>query len=280
MRASLALLALFACTLLAPAAGAQPAPDSLLDRSFVLKAGTFLLSTDLEARLDGQIGRNEVVDFRRTFGLDGDFNRFRADAVWRINPRHHLRFFYFDSNESSSRTLDRTVNWGELQFQLGARVDVKTELTVAQLAYDYALWRSPDLEVAAGLGVHYMDLSLRLAGTAQIVGADGSIGAAQAAVKESSLPAPLPVVGLRGTWRASRQLYLDAQAQFFKVSLSGYDGRLTDLRFGATWMFTPNWGAGLAYDSFVTKVDVERDTFNGNLRLGYSGLLVYLTGAF
>lgn len=275
-----ALLALIACAVAASPAAGQAAPESLLERPFVIKAGSFLLTTDIEARLDGRVGRNEAVDFGRTFGIDADINRFRADAVWRIRPRHHLRFLYFDSRQSASKVLERAIDWGDLQFQAGVRADVDTDLMVAELAYEYALLHSPDIEVAASLGVHYMDLSLKLAGTARVVGPDGSVGTARPAVRESGLPAPLPVVGLSGSWRAARSLYLDAQAQFFKVSLNGYDGRLTDLRVGATWMFTPNWGAGLAYDSFVTRVDVARDTFNGRLRLGYSGLLLYLTGAF
>ena len=98
--------------------------------------------------------------------------------------------------------------------------------------------------------------------------------------KSSSLPAPLPVIGLRGGWVVAPQWYLDAQATFFKVNVDGYDGHWADLRLGATWMFSRHMGVGLGYNRFTTRVDVNRSDFNGRLNFGYSGVQAYLTGSF
>jgi hypothetical protein len=58
------------------------------------------------------------------------------------------------------------------------------------------------------------------------------------------------------------------------------DGRLLDLRAGATYMFTPHVGAGLGYNFFQARADVDKTDFRGRLQMGYAGLLLYLTGAF
>ena len=34
------------------------------------------------------------------------------------------------------------------------------------------------------------------------------------------------------------------------------------------------------YNKFVTTVETSKDRFNGRIRLGYSGVQLYLTGAF
>ena len=43
-------------------------------------------------------------------------------------------------------------------------------------------------------------------------------------------------------------------------------------------MFGRHFGAGLGYNRFVTRLDVDRTSFTGQLRMGYSGLQLYLTG--
>jgi hypothetical protein len=80
--------------------------------------------------------------------------------------------------------------------------------------------------------------------------------------KSSSVPAPLPVLGLRGDWAVSPHIYLDASAEVFGLSYQGINGNWTDLRVGATWMFSHHFGLGVGYEYFATHVDLS------NLHLG------------
>jgi len=45
-------------------------------------------------------------------------------------------------------------------------------------------------------------------------------------------------------------------------------------------MYKQNFGIGLGYNRFATSVAVNKDSFSGRLRTGYSGLQAYLTGTF
>src|SRR5947208_3594063 len=95
------------------------------------------------------------------------------------------------------------------------------------------------------LGVHYMKLSQQLSGTATFTDANGVTSAASFVRKENSIPVPLPVIGARVAWAFAPQWVLEGQGQLFKADISGYDGRVTDLRAGVTWMFSQNFGAGV-----------------------------------
>ena len=53
-------------------------------------------------------------------------------------------------------------------------------------------------------------------------------------IKKGDVSAPLPVIGIRAGWVVAPNVYLDAQGQYFKANISGYDGSVTDLRAGAT----------------------------------------------
>lgn len=260
---------------------AQSPAQAQFDDRFVFNVGTFVVGTNVKARLDGDLQTdNEEVDFDETFGLGNDATRWRVDALWRITPRHQLRFSYFNMSSSHSRTIDRDIEWGDLTFTAGGKVKAEFKTEVYLLEYDYAFIREPDYEIALGLGVHYSDMWLQLSGNATLIDADGNVVDQGFTSKSATAPAPLPMIGVRGTWVVSPHWVLDASGSFFKASYDVYDGSWFQARLGATWMYNNNFGLGAAYSHFRTNVDVDKDSFNGNLTTSYSGLQVFLTASF
>lgn len=273
---SLALCAVVGAGLSATAQAQSASPaQALLDQSFVLNVGAFLVQTDLKANLNGQSASNPEIDFDETFGKADDSTRVRADARWRINPRHHLTLMYFDNSNRRTKKLDKTVNWGDNTYDVGATVTSENEFKVGALAYEYAFMRQPGYEVSASIGLHVSDLTLSLAGDATVNGTPVSNSA-----KSNSVTAPLPVIGLRGAWVVTPSILLEAQGQMFKLKVNEVDGYWTDLRASATWMFNKNFGLGLGYDRYFNKVDVSKNSFDGRVKFGYSGLQAFVTGSF
>jgi hypothetical protein len=256
--------------------------DGLLNNSWVFNLGAFVYTSSLKANLNGASSENPEIDFDETFGDAGNATRGRADALWRITPAHHLRLMYFNNTSTRSRVLDQDVQWGDYTFLAGSRADLRQEYQVLSASYEYAFLRRPTYELTASLGVHFSETNLRISGTADFTGPDCASPpcTATAASKSSSLPAPLPVIGLRAGWVVAPNWYVDAQGQFFKVNINEYDGSWSDIRAGVTWMFHRNFGVGLGYNRFYTKLDVSKNDFNGRVKLGYSGAQAYLTGTF
>jgi len=264
----------------ATGAHAQTPAESLLNNAFVFDLGGFILTTDVKAHLNGSSTTNPDIDFNNTFGKGSDATRVRADALWRFTPRHHLRFLFFDNTAERNRVIDQDLHWGDYTFHAGADVDSRTKFTVAELAYEYAFLKEPTYEINGSLGVHYMRMSQQLSGTATFTNANGVVSSAAFTSKDASVPVPLPVIGARAAWAFAPQWVLEGQGQVFKADISGYKGTVTDLRAGVTWMLNKNLGAGLGYNRFWTKVETTKNNFDGSIRLGYSGVLLYLTGSF
>lgn len=255
----------------------------LLTGAFAVSVGAFVVATKFDGGLNGTAhgaGTSQDVNFDQDFGTNADATRVRADLLWRFLPRHRLRFLYFDNHIKRTRALAENVEWGDYTFQQGSGVTAEYRFTVYELAYEYAFLRTPSTELVASAGVHYSDISLGLSGNATVTLPDGTVKAASFHTKTSSLPAPLPVVGLRGGWALSQRWYLDAQAQLFKFKIDAFDGSWWDLKVGATWMYNRHIGIGAGWNKFTTHVDVDKSDFHGRLNTGYSGLLVYLTGVF
>lgn len=272
-----ALSAILAGLLAATPASAQLSPaQGLIENPFVANLGAFIVATDVRASVNGTSAKNPEVNFDDSFGTASDETRVRADLLWRMNPKHHVRFLYFNNDVTRNRVLDRDIQWGDTTYHVGANVESQVKLKVYELAYEYAFIHQPTYEVNGSLGIHYMDLRLKLAGNATTGG-----GATTAFVtEERKLPAPLPVIGVRAGWAFAPQWYLEGLGQFLKINVDGYKGHWFDARAGVTWMFHRNFGVGLGYNRWTTRVDVDRSNFNGSARFGYSGLQAYLTGTF
>jgi len=264
----------------APLALAQSPAEGLLNNSWVFNAGGFIVGSELKANLNGQSTNNPEVDFDESFGNAEDGTRARVDVLWRINPRHHLRFMYFDNSNKTSKVLADDVQWGDYTFLAGSAATGERKFKVYELAYEYAFMRSPTYEVAASIGLHATDMLLKVTGTVNVLDNNGNVVRQETASKAGDALAPLPVIGIRGAWVVAPQWYIDAQAQLFSLNYGEYGGNWSDLRVGATWMFHNNFGVGLGFNRFTSKVEVDKSDFDGKVKLGYSGILAYLTGTF
>jgi hypothetical protein len=262
---------------LGAATTAQAAGDggSLLDDRFMVSLGTFLLNTKTEIAVSGSTGNSgTVVDLDRDLGLK-DADRFRVDATWRFAPRHKVRALYFDTNQSNTRTLERSLTIGDTVYPVNASLTAENSTTIVELAYEYVFRKKENYELTGSVGIHRVEFDFAVTGR-------GNVGAQTGQVRRESAvaQAPLPVIGLRGLWEFSPSWYLDGQAQYFALSFDGFDGDITDLRIGVTRMFGKRFGVGVGYNEFITDVGLDRDRFSGDLKWRYSGAQIFVTASF
>jgi len=258
--------------------------EQLLNDRFVVSLSGFVVTSNINGSLSGSANTSEQnVDFDKRFGTDADQTRLRAEVLWRITQRQHLRFSYFNDDVQRTRTLDKDLTWGDYTFLAGAQVTAETKYRVYELDYEFAFLRRPNYEIVALAGIHLDDVTLKLSGSASLT-VDTPMGPVERpatfTTKSNSVPAPLPVLGLRADWAVAPHIYLEAAAQVFSISYQGINGNWSDLRFGATWMFSDHFGLGLGYDRFATHVDLSKVSFTGRLNFGYQGLLISLKGGF
>jgi hypothetical protein len=265
--AGLALLA-------APTSYAE-SPD-LLNDSFYLALGTFIINSDTVLRLDGEAGEAGTdVDWERTFG-DGDVSRLRLDGFWRFAERHKIRALAFSSSRSASRTLNDEIEWGGEVYPVGAAADMRFKFAVYELAYEYAFMRRDNFELAGSLGVHYTDFDASIGAT--VTGPGGTTS--ERREKNGSVGAPLPVFGLRSTWAIFDTLALDASVQYFSLTYGDIEGSLQDYRIVLNWQPMSWLGLGIGYDRFAVDVDVDSNNFSGKMDWTYDGPMIFYSASF
>jgi hypothetical protein len=269
----LAMLAVLA--MLCGPAVSQDVSSALTD-TFHVSLGTFIVDTDTQLRLDGEGGeQGRQIDWEKSFG-EGDVNRFRVDAYWRLADRHKLRALVFSSSRSASRTFAEDIEWGGETYPASATVEGEMKFSIYELAYEYAFMRRERFELGASIGLHYTNFEASL-------GAEVSSGGAAASRRidrSGSIGAPLPVLGLRGTWLLSKTFSVDLSGQFFSLTYGDIEGSVQDYRLLLNWQPKRWIGLGLGYDFFSVDVDVGSDKFTGQLDWSYQGPMIFYSASF
>jgi hypothetical protein len=248
---------------------AEDSPNILTD-SWDMSLGTFTVNTDTQLEFDGKTSTGTKFNWESTFG-GGDETRVRFDGHWRFgdSDRHKLRWMWFNASNRNSKVLERNIEWGGQTYPIGAKVEGEFKFDIYELAYEYAFLHHDTWELNASAGLHWASVSATLKARAN--NSNGTLLVDQH--KEGAVDLPLPVFGVRGLWQLPHNFFIDAQAQYFSLSIDEYDGSVTDYKIDAVWQ--PNrWvGIGLGYNYFKVDVDVNKK-FNGSLNWAYDGPMI------
>jgi len=251
------------------------AGNPILDR-FSFDIGTYYFGSGTTVTLNGAYGeRGLPVDAERDLGFK-DTNRFRLDGYWRITAHQRLRFMYFKADRSSTKTLERTIQYGNYTYPLGASISAQNNVSSAALTYQYDFFVRDKVSLGANIGIHNLDYKLALSGSA--TGPNG--GHNQEASQSGSANGPLPLIGLGGIFRVNSKFYFTADLAALKVTVNPYSGSLLDFGGTVVWQPFTHFGVGAGYDFFKLSASVNAHSFNGNLDWRYSGPRVFLSASF
>ncbi len=257
-----------------PAASADTSSDPLSGRGS-LAVGVFSNRTDLQIRFDpSSLKLGTEVDWDQRFGL-ADSHRFRVDGLWRFKPRHHLRVLYTDYSQTDRARIDKEIQWGDELIPVNSDVTGRLGFKIVELAYEYTFLKRPNHELAASLGVHYTALSAQLFATLN----SASVGS-RSVGGEAPVDAPLPVVGLRGLWRVGKNVYLDAQVQYFSLTVNDIAGSLSNRRAALIWQPAARWGVGVGFDAFEVEARLKDGDFRGTVDWAYRGPQAFVNYTF
>jgi hypothetical protein len=247
-----------------------------IDQDVQVSLGGFFMNFDTDVRLDGESSRTGTdINWEDEFDFQ-DQDRFRVDAFWRFAPKHKVRFLYFQNNRGNTNVLTRDIEFGDTTFPVNLQVDSRLDTRILELAYEYAFLRRENMELSGSFGIHNIKIEAGLRGAINTPGGGGTAEVEEVADGNG----PLPVLGLHYLWHMGNNFYFDGLAQFFFAKIDNYDGSLQDYKLGVTWYPWRNVGFGVAYNQFVTRLDIEKDNFRGHLKLQYGGPLAYFTVGF
>ena len=243
-----------------PVANAAPTDGE----RFSVSLGGFFTDRDTETQLDGTVGAGTPTDLENDLGLDSSDNVFRLDGYYRFSDKHRVDFSIFDLSRTSSKQIERSIQWGDRLFAIDTVVDADFDLTIYKAAYTYVFMPRDAGYLGATIGLYTADTRVSLA--------EQNLGQAEV----GDITAPLPVVGLRGEYEFADSWTVRASGEFFFIEFDDVEGSLVDLYAGVDYGVTDTISVGLGVNSVALDVDASKSGFRGSLDWQYSGALLFL----
>ena len=160
--------------------------------------------------------------------------------------------------------------WGEEVFPVGTLLDSTLNIDHYKLTYRYAVVRNEQAEMGLSAGFSVLDIGAKLFGSASGAGSTSELE------EDTSVVAPVPVIGFYGSAQVTKRLYVTFAGDFLKLSYSGFSGTVSEVNLAFDYYFHRHWGFGFGYSA--ERIDVTAKDINGidlTVDLETSGYQVY-----
>ena len=244
--------------------GTVALPAYAADERFSLSLGVFFTDRDTETQLDGTATSGTPTDLESDLGLDSSDTVFRLDGYYRFTNKHRFDFSVFDLSRSSSKAIERDIQWRDRLFSVNTAVEADFDLTIYKAAYTYVFMPRDEGYLGATIGLYTADTKVSLS--------EQNLGQAEV----GDITAPLPVIGLRGEYEFADKWTFRASGEFFFVEFDDVEGSLVDLYAGLDYSISDTIAVGLGVNSVDLDVDASGSSFQGSLDWQYTGGLLFL----
>jgi hypothetical protein len=219
-------------------------PSPITDH-FALRASYVHSSVNTDLRLDpdGRPSGGTALSGAGDLGFKRSDDDGLAELMFRLRDRNRITADYLELDQSGTTTLARPIQFGSQVFNTGDVLKSSLQWRVLSLRWTYAIIQNDSFELAAGLGVHIMDLDAR------------GMVPARFASYETSAAAALPTPVLEIAYRITRRISVTAQAQYLRAAVNEISGSLGDYHADAQFRWTPNLSLGAGYSLLQLNLD-------------------------
>jgi len=193
----------------------------------------------------------------------------------RLGDNWRLEFEYYELNRNATKAIGRSINVGDTTFPVGAQISSRFDSTIYRLTGGWSFYRTQEAEAGLGFGLHITDFETQLSGVGT-----GILNGTGAQREARDALAPLPTIGLYGSYLLSPQFLLRGRVDYLSLKYNDYDGRLVNWMAAVDWRFTRNVGVGLGYRYVDYKLEADKADFRGEVQYTFKGPTLFVNVAF
>ena len=268
MRRTICVLTCLVATAWTAAALARPPverPDNLLDDRFEMGAEFVLTSNDTTLRVDPTTGATGLtgtqVNAEPDLGLPSRKLVGSLDILLRPAPRHAIRlnYLFLPLDRSATAPLSNDVQFKNSAYLAGDVVASELDIHMEGMRYSYSVLRGDAFDLAIGVGAQILQASAQASVPARL------------ALQQKSTSAPVPLIGLDGTYRISSRWYVQGDLEAMHATLNHIYGNVSLWRLGALYRLNPHVTFGLGFRSSHVTVDSHKSGETGLFSIRSSG---------
>ena len=224
--------------------------SELPDRFMMRGGANFIWNADTNMRLSGERGIGAIINYGDTLKGEETATVPRVDAYFRFNDKHSIGFTWYRVGRDGLNAIDRSIDFGNVTFPIGAAVQSSLNISLYELYYNYSFYHNEKVELAASAGFYITEIS----GSLTAVTTVGSL--INAGTKSASdLLAPLPQFGFLMRYYITPRLNTELRANIFYVNVGSWTGSLADLYIGMEYRLFKHFGIGGAVNRLNVNVE-------------------------
>jgi hypothetical protein len=259
------------------AAACSAATASAEDHAFSLRAGAILADVDTRIRVDPVRGDGigADLDLEDDLGLRETPDIGFVEGGYRFAPRWKINYEYITLSRNRSVSLARDIAVGDTVFPVAATVSGSFASRLYKAHVTWFPVRTDQAEIGLSLGAHVTEFRL-------VVEGEGTIGNVAGGAREErrEVTAPLPNLGISGSYEVIDRVRLSAKANYLQLEVDELTGGLTDFEASVAYEVTENFAIGAGYRSLGYRLDVERERFEGKVRYEFEGPFAFVMASF
>lgn len=168
---------------------------------------------------------------------------------WSFKKKWRLSFAYSDFNLTSSRGVNTSFNFDGVTYPVNASLKSKHKLRLYITSLDYVFLKSEATEWGLGLGLHAIDVGLKI---------DASLNGVTLASASEDVIAPLPNIRFYTRHAFSPKLLASFNIGWLGATIDEYDGQLIVGAVALDYRFTKRWSVGVNYQVIDIDLKVDR----------------------
>jgi hypothetical protein len=239
-----------------------------------LNVGAFFAARDLNISVEGTTGEiAREFNVESSLGVNDRPDLFMTELGWQFAERWDVALQHFRSDRRATRTLQDTIEWEDVIYEVGVDVSAETKISITRLFFARRILEEGPHDLRLGVGVHWLDANTSITGEATLddMTTDFRTSAATASL-------PIPNLGIWYRYSPSNKWLLSTRIDWLSADVGKYNGTIWNAAASADYRLTEHFGVGLAYQHFVIDGGIKDSGWRGNIRTQFSGLHLHFTG--
>lgn len=254
---------------------ATPVAAQALQDKYWVEVSAYFPGVNTEATVGRPGFPGTDVDLETDLDLNKHETLPAVYAGWRFTDRFTLAGEYYALDRNGTRLLARDIDFGDSTFP--ASLEVKSELhsDVYRLTLGYSFIKTDQAEFGAAVGLHATDFKIGVAGQARV----GNATSLENRRESTSFLAPMPTVGVFGTFEPASKVTLTGRADYMSLKIGDYDGSIFNGQAAIGYRVWRNVDLGVSYRYVKYNLDVDK-RLQTSLRYKFSGPSVFVRIGF
>ncbi len=258
------------------AAAASPALAERPDDRYWLSATGLFSSVDTTARIDASSGIGTEISLEKDVGLKDSSSLPTVLGGLRISQHWRVEVEYLPLHRSGSKILSRIIKIGNTTYAVNTRLNGALNSDTYRVGFGYPFVRNPNAEFGASIGAHVTRFTEKFSGSGTV----NNTAVVAVGGESRGVTAPLPTVGLYGTYVLSPVFSIAGRADYLSIKIGDIKGKLIDGQVGVTARVFRNVGVGGGYRYVEYGVTATKGNFQGKINYSFHGPVIFAEVAF